>query len=124
LKAWPDEVDSEDAKKRREELRARVPRQWLIVLGREPIENCELLFTFRCPLKWEKLEPTNLAGVRFCHACQKAVYHCDTIEEARDHASAGDCVAVDAGLTRSPDDLLDPTAVYFSQEIIMGELAD
>jgi hypothetical protein len=52
------------------------------------------------------LQQTKKVGVRFCEECRKKVYYCHTIEEARDHADQGHCVAVDASVPRQPDDLM------------------
>ncbi len=46
--------------------------------------------------------------MRFCDSCSRKVYYCGTIEEAREHAIKGDCVALDASIPRSPSDLDDP----------------
>jgi uncharacterized protein (TIGR02996 family) len=43
--------------------------------------------------------------VRFCDACRQNVHFCDTITEARSHASDGHCVAVDLGVIRREGDL-------------------
>jgi uncharacterized protein (TIGR02996 family) len=87
------------------ELRSRLPASWLAVLGRSEIENCQVTFKFRCPQKWNKLQPTGKAAVRFCDSCHKEVYYCGTIEEAKDQAEQGHCVAVDIGVVRRPGDL-------------------
>jgi uncharacterized protein (TIGR02996 family) len=94
-----------DLKSRWQELRSRLSPSWLTVLGRSEIENCEDLFKFRCPQRWEKLRATEVAAVRFCDTCRKSVYYCSSLEEAREHARAGHCVAVDAGVAREPGDL-------------------
>jgi uncharacterized protein (TIGR02996 family) len=98
--------DYPGTKARWEELWARLTPSWRAVLGRSEIENCvQVHFRFQCPKKWEKLRPTGLAAVRFCDACRESVFYCGSIEEARDHATQGHCVAVDAGLARSLHDL-------------------
>lgn len=88
-----------------QELRTRLSPSWLAVLGRSALENCESRFLFRCPERWDNLDPTGVAAVRFCQACRERVYYCHSIEEAQDHARQGHCVAVDEGLERSPGDL-------------------
>jgi uncharacterized protein (TIGR02996 family) len=87
------------------ELYARIDRKWLALLDRTDIDNCRLRFGFRCPLRWERLQPTAEREVRFCTSCQKEVHHCHTIGSARVHAAMGHCVAVDSRLTREPGDL-------------------
>jgi hypothetical protein len=79
----------------------------LAILGRSEIENCESRFLFQCPQRWDNLAPTNVAAVRFCKACKERVYYCHNIEEAREHAKKGRCVAVDAGVPRCPGDVTD-----------------
>jgi hypothetical protein len=56
-------------------------------------------------MRWEALRATAADGVRFCDACRKEVYYCDTLVAARDHAARGRCVAVDVGEPRTPGDL-------------------
>ena len=84
------------------ELRSRLRPSWLAILSQSEIENCESRFIFNCPERWDNLAPTNVAAVRFCQACKERVYYCHTIEEAREHALSGRCVAVDVGLPRRP----------------------
>jgi uncharacterized protein (TIGR02996 family) len=107
------------------ELRQRIDPGWLAQLDRTKIEQCPLRFRFRCPLRWEKLGPTADPGVRYCHHCGENVYHCSTIEEAREHALHGNCVAVDSRLTRTRDDLrLGPAFEPVETEELLGELDD
>ena len=56
------------------------------------IKNCTL--KFRCPLKWEVLQLTNEAGVRYCGECCKSVYYCQTKVELDKALSEGKCVAL------------------------------
>jgi uncharacterized protein (TIGR02996 family) len=86
-------------------LRSGIDPAWLAVLDRTPIENCPVQFAYACPKRWEALRPTGEASVRFCEACQLRVYYCSTLKQARRHAEAGDCVAVDSMLNRRPGDL-------------------
>src|SRR5262245_49792748 len=86
-------------------LRKQIARTWLALLDRTDVENCGLQFEFKCPRHWEKLTPTDDATIRFCVGCQKNVYHCGSIGEARDRAQEGKCVAVDSRLTRRPGDI-------------------
>jgi uncharacterized protein (TIGR02996 family) len=79
---------------------------WLAAVSRVPIENCGLRFQFRCPNRWELLKVTSDESVRYCGACRKNVYFCETIDEAKEHAANRHCVAVDARLSRTPNDLL------------------
>jgi uncharacterized protein (TIGR02996 family) len=93
------------AEARLQELRAGIDAGWLALLGRPPIENCGIRFKFRCPRQWQALTLTDDSKVRFCSACAKNVYYSETVDEARDHAQSGHCVAVAPGLPRTPGDI-------------------
>ena len=43
--------------------------------------------------------------MRFCDACERQVFYCDSIQQAQIHARLGDCVAIDPGIARTPGDL-------------------
>lgn len=90
-----------DIRKRAAELDAR----WLAVVSHPELEACRLRFEFECPMHWTKLTATEDEKVRFCESCKREVHYCDTIEEARDHAWKGECVAVSLALVRRPLDL-------------------
>jgi uncharacterized protein (TIGR02996 family) len=101
-------------KARRRELAAKLDASWLALVGKPAIENCAqnsrvegrgLRFRFVCPQQWEQLQPTADGRVRFCETCQRGVHYCATMHEARNHALAGDCVAVDPRLWRQEGDL-------------------
>ncbi len=53
----------------------------------------------------------NRQGVRFCGSCNKQVFYCSSVPEARNHAMAGHCVAVDVVAIRRPRDLDSPMPV-------------
>ena len=57
------------------------------------IENCSVEFKFRCPQRWDALEPTSDPGVRMCAECEREVFFCETDQQAVDHARKGDCIA-------------------------------
>jgi uncharacterized protein (TIGR02996 family) len=108
---------------RREELRRRlvalrsvVDPFWLACFDRPWIEGCDDHFAFRCPKKWEQLRTTDDAAVRFCDACERPVYYCESIGEAQLHADAGECVAVSLTLFRRPGDV-----VFEGGPGVMGE---
>ncbi|WPB82218.1 hypothetical protein KYC5002_24265 [Archangium violaceum] len=63
-----------------------------------PIQNCQVRFQFKCPKQWDSLRETAEPGVRLCGQCHKQVYLCQSTQEAAEHARAGHCVAVPAGL--------------------------
>jgi uncharacterized protein (TIGR02996 family) len=86
-------------------LRKRLDPDWVAIFDRPAIENCPDAFAFRCPKTWESLAATELPTVRRCDACRKSVYYCHTIDEAREHASGGRCVAVALAVFRYPEDL-------------------
>jgi uncharacterized protein (TIGR02996 family) len=88
------------------ELRGTIDRDWLVALGRERIELCDLSFEFQCPKQWNKLRLTEDPTVRFCDACRQNVYHCGTLDLARRHAMLGHCVAVDPAVPRKEGDLV------------------
>lgn len=112
-----DEDGHAELQARRDELWSRLSPAWRTVVGRSPIENCSLSFKFRCPQRWEKLRRTEVAAIRFCESCLQKVFYGGSVEEAREHASAGHCVAVDAAVARSSGDLSD-------DGMLLGELAD
>jgi hypothetical protein len=66
---------------------------------------------FACPKQWAELQATGVASVRHCDSCDRAVHYCHTIGEAREHAQAGDCVAIDKRVLRQPGDLDDDLGV-------------
>jgi uncharacterized protein (TIGR02996 family) len=103
-------------RKRRRELAGRLDTNWLAVVSKLPIERCT--FKFECPLRWENLRAVEGSyQERFCEKCEQNVYYCPTINEAREHASLGHCVAVDARLTRKKGDL--EPRVY---ELLLGRI--
>jgi uncharacterized protein (TIGR02996 family) len=134
------EVEIETAKKgqknvlvsRLQSLAAELDTDWLAVVSKIPIEECDqeaegrathdyirryveesvpsefLKLEFECPQKWEKLVATEDRTVRYCQSCKENVYYCDTIKVAREHARQGLCVAVDLGIIRKKGDLEPP----------------
>jgi uncharacterized protein (TIGR02996 family) len=86
------------------ELQPALDVAWLAELDRTKIENC-LRFTFQCPQQWEKLLPTKGEQVRYCAVCERNVFHCHTIDQARTMARMDRCVAVDSRLAREEGDL-------------------
>jgi hypothetical protein len=67
-----------------------------------------LQFTVACHRSWQDLEATDHQLVRYCHDCKRNVYYCDTINEARENAWEGRCVAIDLGVIRRERDLERP----------------
>ncbi len=96
-----------------------VDADWRAITSRAPIAKC-VTFTFACPRRWDALAPTATDGVRHCAGCDRPVYFCATIDEARAHGAARECVAIDAGLTRTA-----AIAAYDEHDdmTMMGEVA-
>jgi uncharacterized protein (TIGR02996 family) len=116
-------VKSKTLRKRLQELAAGLDTDWLGVVSRLPIENCQgkreksgggsfriagVSFEYLCDRRWEDLAPTDDQAVRFCDACQHSVHYCATITEAREHAWERHCIAVDLGVIRRENDLALP----------------
>jgi uncharacterized protein (TIGR02996 family) len=116
----PDGPRPTDLQNRWLELRSRLSPSWLTILGRSALENCENRFLFQCPERWDRLAPTKVAAVRFCQACRERVYYCSTIEEAKEHAGQGHCIAVNESVARLPGDLVD----FFSNDRLTLGLID
>lgn len=100
------------------EIAPLIDPEWRAVVSRLPVENCFNFvqtkpplvanpgpFQFVCNYRWEDLQATESAGVRFCEHCEASVHYCATMTEAKVHAEYGHCVAVDLGLPRSAGDL-------------------
>jgi uncharacterized protein (TIGR02996 family) len=105
-------------KRRRRKLAARLDTDWLIIVSKLPIERCR--FKFECPLRWDNLRAVEGSKrERFCDKCEQNVYYCKRIEEAREHAALGHCVAVDARLKRKGGDLDDPP---IRSRLLLGRL--
>jgi uncharacterized protein (TIGR02996 family) len=111
----------EELRKRLQALAADLDTDWLAVVSRLDVENCytrrrewvlsqagPVRFDFLCDRRWEDMQPTEDGAVRFCDACEQNVHYCDTIVEARRHAWAGHCIAVDLGVIRRDQDLVPP----------------
>jgi uncharacterized protein (TIGR02996 family) len=105
-------------RKRLQHLAAVLDTDWLAVVSRLAIESCQgkraaaevrrrypIRFDYQCDRRWEDLSATSDKAVRFCDSCLQNVHYCDTIIEAREHARAGHCIAVDLGVIRREGDL-------------------
>jgi uncharacterized protein (TIGR02996 family) len=88
---------------------------WKAAVARVPLENCQLRWSFTCPMKWEQLRETDDPRTRVCGACRKEVRYCDRIDEAQAVAERGGCVAVDLRVPRQPGDL-------DARVVVMGRL--
>ena len=56
------------------------------------IRNCN--FILKCPAYWDELGPTDQEGVRYCGACERKVFMCNTQDELRVRIEQNDRVAV------------------------------
>jgi uncharacterized protein (TIGR02996 family) len=105
-------------RKRLQQLAAGLDADWLAVVSRLAVENCQrkrdeavpgmrhdIRFDFLCDRRWEGLRPTDDPAVRVCDGCRQNVHYCDTITEARRHAWEQHCIAVDLGVIRRDGDL-------------------
>ena len=81
-------------------LRDVVGMEFLATVGRPAIERCELVFGFRCPLKWTELERTAKPDERYCRVCDSTVYFAGSPERLTDLSWRGVCVAVDVSVPR------------------------
>lgn len=79
---------------------------WRIQVARPAVENCQAHFDFACPMEWGELGTTADPNIRACRLCEEPVYYCTSIGEARQHAFAGRCVALDIMIERRPNDLV------------------
>jgi uncharacterized protein (TIGR02996 family) len=102
-----------------------LPIEWKAAVAKVPIENCNVRWRFQCPKKWDQLEETLSADVRFCSACRKDVHFCRSVEAAREMAETkGHCVAIDLGVIRKAGDmdmLRNPPELESEEEYIMGD---
>jgi uncharacterized protein (TIGR02996 family) len=57
-------------------------------------------FELVCPMRWDRLEPTDREGARMCRGCKTEVTYCSTIEQAATAAQEGRCIAIDLGARR------------------------
>jgi uncharacterized protein (TIGR02996 family) len=111
----------DEKRSRLQVLAAALDTDWLAVVSCLPIENCHgkrtqadqeisrryalRFFNYLCDRRWEDLKPTDDRAVRLCEGCKENVHYCDTIMQAREHAWAGHCVAIDLGVIRHDRDL-------------------
>ena len=56
------------------------------------IRNCQ--FAFKCEVVWENLEQKRSKKIRFCKACEKNVYFCDSDYELAEKIRQNRCVAI------------------------------
>lgn len=88
------------------ELASAFDLPWRARVATVPIENCT--WKVKCPKQWTELARTGIEGERHCAACDRTVFYCATIDEARRHAERGNCVALDITSPRWRHDLAPP----------------
>lgn len=69
-------------------------------------------YEFVCHKKWNEMQATENRKVRFCDECQKNVYFCDNIIEARELGNQGCCVGLDVGIKRKDRDLVGECSIF------------
>lgn len=108
-------------------LAERLPLDWKAAVAKAPIENCGVRWRFQCPKKWDRLEETRTPEVRYCTACRKDVFFCDSVEKARRLAETlGHCVVIDLGVRRKAGDmdlLRGPAELELEPMMTMGIIA-
>jgi hypothetical protein len=57
------------------------------------IRNCT--FAFKCDKKWEGLQLTKDANVRFCESCQHEVHFCHTDLQLREAITLNRCITIE-----------------------------
>lgn len=104
-----DDPGRDDLIRRLRVLAADLPTWWKTAVARHAFEPCGVRWGFVCPQTWDRLRPTANPSVRTCRVCRKPVTYCDTIDDARELAVRGECVAVDLKVRREPGDLDEDT---------------
>jgi hypothetical protein len=72
------------------------------------LRNCR--FKFDCPKRWDGLERTDKANVRYCDHCKEDVHFCDTTRELRDAIEKNLCVAISTSAADPTPEKLDNVA--------------
>ena len=103
---------------RMRELARGLDVRWRYKVARPLIENC-LAVEFECPKDWGSLSTTENSDVRYCGACAKRVYYCNSVDEARRQTQWGNCVAVDIVNIRRRNDLEPEPPRQYTMGMIM-----
>jgi uncharacterized protein (TIGR02996 family) len=88
------------------ELVQHIDLDWRARVARPKIEGCPA-DAFRCPRRWDALARTDRETVRYCSLCVKHVFYFESVDDAREAARQGQCVAIDLGSERWEHDLVD-----------------
>jgi uncharacterized protein (TIGR02996 family) len=102
----PDDPRLDACTRQLRELMQHIDPGWRARVARPPIERCPV-FEFRCPKRWDALALTEQEDVRHCGTCARDVYYFESVDDARDAAREGHCVAIDLGSERWEDDFVD-----------------
>ncbi|WP_212747442.1 hypothetical protein [Pseudoalteromonas sp. S3776] len=70
-------------------------------MTKEYIRNCA--WGYSCDQKWDKLTATHISVIKFCEACQREVYRCDTQEELAENITLNRCVNFSSDITNIID---------------------
>lgn len=112
-----------DLLQRLAQLQAKLDPYWIAIFDRPAIENCDKVFAFKCPKKWEYLKGTEDPLVRDCDACQKKVYYCHGMEEAYQHARQNRCVAISLSVAHVHGDVHRPALQPLNRSrVMMGRI--
>ena len=87
--------------------------------GQLDILNCaasgRVEFTYRCPMTWEEMAPTDDDRKRHCERCDRAVFRCHDANEAGLRADQGECIAVPAWLADGARESRGPTTLVIGR---------
>ncbi len=89
--------------------------RWRRITSRAPIAKC-VTFAAPCPKRWDALASTGTDGVRFCGECQKPVYFCASVDEARQRGKQHACIAIDAAVARGEAEAAYDTSMFPPRE--------
>lgn len=107
----------EELSPRLRELRKAIEPRWLAEVGRTQIANC-LAVLLECPKRWSNLVALSDPTKRFCGNCKSFVHFCATLDQAREKAGRGECVALDSAIYRGGDSwrFADETGNVFARD--------
>ena len=95
-------------------------------MGKRDILNCAasgtVTFSFRCPVGWDEMEPTEDPRQRHCRECQRAVYWCHDANEAGIRADQGECIAVPVWLAEGARKRVQPERLVIAGRVTRRDL--
>ena len=74
-------------------------------------------FRFKCPKLWDRLQPTEVEGIRHCPECERDVHLALTEEAFRRHSDEGRCIAVPV-LQNNPEDDPNEPVLWVGEVIV------